>query len=124
MKHKTFKKLILLLGLLLPAVWCGAKGIHDHGPSHINIKENAVQGVPKASSIQATIDGHVLVVVFLENLGQVSIKVVTATEDEVETSSIHTPNGVNIYITDTGSYMVIFTLENGDEYYGEFEVTD
>ena len=28
------------------------------------------------------------------------------------------------YIPNTGSYVVTFTLPNGDQYYGEFEVTD
>ena len=39
-------------------------------------------------------------------------------------NSIHTPNGVNFYIPNTGSYVVTFTLPNNDVYYGEFEVTD
>ena len=43
---------------------------------------------------------------------------------EVETTAIATPNGVNFYIPNTGSYIVTFTLPNGDVYYGEFEVTD
>ena len=34
------------------------------------------------------------------------------------------PNGVMFYIPNTGSYVVTFTLPNGDQYYGEFEVTD
>ena len=39
-------------------------------------------------------------------------------------TSTATPNCVIFYITNTGSYIVTFFLPNGDEYYGEFEVTD
>jgi hypothetical protein len=35
-----------------------------------------------------------------------------------------TPNGYQYYIPNTGDYIVTFTLENGDVYYGEFTVTD
>ena len=80
--------------------------------------------MPKGSSIQATINGHTLSVVFLENLGQVNIQVTMADGGSVHVQSTPTPFGVNFYITDTGSYIVTFTLSNGDEYYGEFEVTD
>lgn len=58
-KHVNLKHVTLLLGLLLTAVWCGAReiGLKD-GFSNINIKEGNVQGVPRGSSIQASIDGH------------------------------------------------------------------
>lgn len=78
----------------------------------------------RGNSINPTIDGHVLSVVFTENLGQVAIDISTAAGTSVDFSSIHTPNGVNFYIPLAGSYVVTFTLSNGDEYYGEFEVTD
>ena len=94
------------------------------GYSAINVKEAGVYEAPKTSSIQAFIDGHILSVVFLENLGNVSIELSTQAGASVDAACIHTPNGVNFYIPNTGSYVVTFTLENGDEYYGEFEVTD
>ena len=122
---KTLKAIVLLLCLLQPNVWCQANSIESmDGHSTIQIKEAGSYPTPKSSSIQATIDGHTLSVVFLENLGQVTIEITYAIGGEVETSSIHTPNGVNFYISNTGSYVVTFTLPNGDEYYGEFEVTD
>lgn len=125
MKHSQIKQLVLLFCLLLPTAWCGANStILNDGQSHITIKATHVQGCPKDSSIQATIDGHVLSVVFLENLGQVQIKLTLAGGGDVDATSIYTPNGVNFYIPNTGSYVVIFILENDDEYYGEFEVTD
>lgn len=125
MKYSKHKQLLLLFGFLIPTIWCGAHNIAiNDGFSHINIKGSIVQGFPRENSIQATIDGHTLSVVFLENLGQVTVEVSLASGGEVETQSTPTPNGVNIYIASTGSYVVTFTLSNGDEYYGEFEVTD
>ena len=118
-----FKQFILLIGFLLPITWCYAINSED-GHSQVPIKETNVHGSPKGSSIQATIDGHVLSVVFLENLGQVHVKLSLAAGGDVDATYIYTPNGVNFYIPNTGSYIVTFTLPNGDEYFGEFEVTD
>ena len=53
-----------------------------------------------------------------------AIDISTAAGASVDYNSIHTPNGVNFYIPNTGSYIVTFTLPNNDVYYGEFEVTD
>lgn len=124
-KHFNFKHIVLLLGLLIPAVWCGANDISAlDGFSHISIKEGNVQGLPKGSSVQASINGHTLTVFFTENLGQVAVEVSTATGASIEYLSILTPNGLQIYIPNAGDYIVTFTLPNGDEYYGEFTVTD
>lgn len=119
----TIKQFILLLGLMLPVAWCGANTTND-GYSHIQIKESYVQSVPKGSTIQASINGHYLMVVFTENLGQVAIEISTATGGYVQADSCITPNGLQFYIPNTGDYIVTFTLPNGDEYYGEFTVTD
>lgn len=123
---RQFKfKLILLLGFLLPTIWSSAMIIFSiDGYSNIVVKEANTHGSPKSSSIEATIDGHTLTIVFLENLGQVDIEVSLVDGGETQVESTPTPNGVIFYITDTGSYIVTFTLENGDEYYGEFDVTD
>ena len=119
----NIKQFVLLIGFILP-ITCGYAAILEDGHSHVPIKEGCVQGVPKGSSIQASINGHWLSIVFLENLGQVQIEVNRLGEGEVEFTFTETPTGVNIYISTTGSYIVTFTLPNGDEYYGEFEVTD
>ena len=127
MRHKkiNFKQFVLLLGLLLPTIWSSA---NDHnlfdGYSHIVIKAGVVQGTPRDSSIQASINGHNLMVAFTENLGQVDIEVATASGISVQFTSTPTPNGVQCYIPNAGDYIVTFTLPNGDVYYGEFTVTD
>ena len=77
-----------------------------------------------ASSIFADINGHSLTVAFSQNLGEVSIDISTASGATIFCLSIQTPTGYQYYIPTTGSYVITFTLPNGDEYYGEFEVTD
>ncbi len=119
------KHTALLLGLLIPAAWCGANGISAlDGFSHIIIRESNNQGIPKSSSIQASINGHILTVVFTENLGQVAIEITTASGVTVESLWVLTPNGLQNYLSQTGDYVITFTLPNGDMYYGEFTVTD
>lgn len=94
------------------------------GYSQLYILVGQTQGDPKTSAIQASIDGHYLTVVFTENLGQVSIEIESSIYGEVNTQSTPTPNGVIIYIPNTGSYTVTFTLPNGDKYYSVFEISD
>ena len=119
------KQLILLIGILLSSVWCNANRVCSmDGHSAIQLKESHVQGAPKGHTIQASIDGHYLTVVFTENLGEVSVEITTDTGGYVQIDSSLTPNGLQFYIPLAGDYIVTFTLPNGDEYYGEFTVTD
>ena len=118
-------RFMLMLALLLPTAWSTANGTYmADGVSHITIKEAKVQSAPKGSSIQASIDGHYLTVVFTENLGSVAVEITTASGTTVENYWSFTPNGMQTYLSLTGDYVVTFTLPNGDEYYGEFTVTD
>ena len=124
-KSKYLKQLILLIGLMLPTAWNGAYCTNmTDGNSHINIKGAKVQGIPKGYAIDATIQGHTLTVTFTENLGQVSIEISTVSGAQVTYTTMSTPNGYMYYISLTGDYIITFTLPNGDEYYGEFTVTD
>ena len=128
----NFKETVLVLCLFFSGALCNANGVarteketKEERGTPIEVIKKAVYGsTDKSESIALSIDGHVLSVVFLEDLGQVTIDVSFASGGEVEASAIHTPNGVNFYIPNTGSYIVTFTLSNGDVYYGEFEVTD
>ena len=125
MCNVNFKSIVLLLGLLLPAAWCGATGTcSSDGHSHIQIKEAAVQDTPRGSSIHASIDGHTLTIAFSQNIGQVAVEVTTADGLFFRYETTPSPNGLIIYIPQAGDYIVNFTLANGDEYYGEFTVTD
>ena len=124
------KEMILMLCFILSGALCyanGAAGMENLKGEGIPIvlKECiSASGSDRSSSIIPTLDGHVLTVVFIENLGQVAVEVTTALGGAVECLSITTPNGLQIYIPNTGDYIVTFTLPNGDEYYGEFTVTD
>ena len=125
MQHAKIKQIVLLLGLMLPAAWCGANDICSiDGYETIPVKEANVQGTPRSTAINASLNGHTLTVVFSENLGQVAVEIITATGGYVQTESCLTPNGLMFYIPLAGDYTVTFTLPNGDEYYGEFTVTD
>ena len=121
MQKFNLKQFVLLMGIILSTAWCNANNtVVTDGYSAVPI----VQGMPKGSSIHASINGHILMVAFSENLGQVQVEVTTASGSTLETFWLHTPNGVQCYIPNTGDYIVTFTLPNGDEYYGEFTVTD
>ena len=124
------KEMILMLCFILSGALCYAHGEarmeKEQGEGiPIEIKESGIYtGPSRGNSIIPTLNGHMLTVVFTENLGQVAVEVTTALGGAVECLSITTPNGLQIYIPNTGDYIVTFTLPNGDEYYGEFTVTD
>ena len=123
--YKNLKRFMLLFGLLLPIAWCGAATlVLKDGYSAIQVKVAQVQSMPKNSSINASIYGHTLTVVFTENLGEVAVDITSVTGGYVQADSCLTPNGLMFYIPNAGDYIVTFTLPNGDEYYGEFSVTD
>ena len=125
MRCVKIKTVVLLFVFFLPVTFCNVFcAVTKDGHSHINVKASHVQGTPKGSSIQASINGHWLSVVFLENLGQVNVAIMAVGGSEAQSESTPTPNGVDFYIPFTGNYIVYFTLPNGDTYYGEFEVTD
>lgn len=125
MRHVKIKQFFLLIGLLFPTAWSGANGaLSLDGYSHIEIKESILQGAPKGSTIQASINGHMLIVAFTENLGEVTVEITTSTGGYVQLDSCLTPNGLQFYIPLAGDYIVTFILPNRDEYYGEFTVTD
>ena len=124
-KFNKIKKSFMLVSLMMASAWCAASGFSTaDGYSYILVKESGTVEAPRGSSIHASINGHYLMVTFTENLGQVAVEVTTALGGAVECLSITTPNGLQIYIPNTGDYIVTFTLPNGDEYYGEFTVTN
>lgn len=125
MRSTKINRFILLFSFLLLTSWCYSVNSNSSGEySNIQVKEKRVQGVPKGSSIQASIDGNTLTIVFTENLGQVAIEITTASGTHMDFMSLPTPNGFQFFIMTPGDYIVNFTLPNGDEYYGEFTVTD
>ena len=86
--------------------------------------ETQHSGADKSSSIIASINGHYLTVAFTESLGEVSIEVQNGDGVPVDLSIMDTPTGFMTYIPLAGRYTLIIKLEDGDEYFGEFEVED
>ena len=120
-------KLSILLALLLNVVIGLASNTSRYQTDKVPITVIAGtqhSGENKSSAISASINCHNLTIVFTENLGQVAIDVSLVEGGEIETTTTYTPSGVIIYIPVNGRYIVTFVLPNGDEYYGEFEVTE
>lgn len=125
------KEMILMLCFILSGALCYAHGEarmenKKEGDDLILVFKEIITygGLDKSNAITPTINGHVLTVVFNENLGQVSVEVATDAGASVQCLSVLTPNGLQVYIPNTGNYVVTITLSNGDVYAGEFTVTD
>lgn len=124
-----FKITALMLYLVISGALCYASGEarskNEKGTPIEVIEVSVLSGFDRSNAIIPTINGHVLTVVFNENIGQVSVEVATLVGGgETQVESTPTPNGVIFYIPNAGSYVVTFTLSNGDVYYGEFTVDD
>ena len=124
--HKHNLKIIaMLLGLLLPTIEYQAKVINlTDGGNPIVIIESYVQSTPKGTTIQASIDGHYLSVTFTQDIGTLTMELDKASGPMVFSYPVITPDSYQFYLPLTGDYIITFTLANGDEYYGEFTVTD
>lgn len=125
---KKVTQLVLMLCLILSGAFSYAHGMARTekekvmGDPRLTIQKAQHGGVDKSENIVASIYGHVLSVVFTENLGEVAVEITTISGATVDYFSMLTPNGAQFYIPNAGNYIVTFTLTNGDEYYGEFEV--
>ena len=114
---------LLFTATVCPANWTNPQNNGDGTP--IDIKQSVGNNSnDRGQSINTFINGHSLTVAFSQNLGEVSIDISTASGATIFCLSVQTPTGYQYYIPTTGSYVITFTLPNGDEYYGEFEVTD
>ena len=125
------KQMILMLCLILSGAFCYANNTvgkgneKDERPVPIELKESTgASSSDKSNTITPFINGHILVVTFSDNLGQVSVEVATSAGASVQCLSVLTPNGLQVYIPNAGTYIVTFTLSNGDVYAGEFTVKD
>ena len=122
--------LVLMLCFILSGALCYAHGAarteNEKGKETpiITIAKSQHGGTDKSGSITPTLDNHFLTVVFTENIGQVAVEVSTTSGVQVDCLSVLTPNGLQVYIPNAGNYIVTFTLSDGDEYYGEFTITD
>lgn len=90
----------------------------------ITILANNGCGNDRSASISAHINGHYLNVAFLADLGSVTIKILDESYTMLELSYIETPSGYQYYIPLEGRYTLLIALEDGDEYRGDFEVSE
>lgn len=122
--------LVLMLCFVLSGALCHASGAagrkmkEDGIPIDIKESTGSLSGLDKSGSIHPSIDDNVLTIVFYENIGEVYAEVTTSTNLPVDATLTITPNGIQFYLPIAGDYIINFTLPNGDEYYGEFTVTD
>ena len=125
------KQMILMLCFVLSGALCHANNVTEtqnekdgHQVSIELTESTGASSSDKSNAITPFINGHVLVVAFSENLGQVTVGVASIAGASVQCLSVFTPNGLQVYIPNTGNYIVTITLSNGDVYTGEFSVTD
>lgn len=124
-----FKETILMLCLLFSGAFCYSNGMFNMGNgivegSNVTLNKASHGGPDRSSSIIASVNGHLLTVLFKDYLGEVLVEVTSDSGEPIEGTGTITPTGFQIYFPLAGDYIVYFTLPNGDEYYGEFSVTD
>ncbi len=130
---KTITKTVLMLCFfILSGALCYANGKarteNEKGKegTPIEVIERASHSSSeKGSTIQASIDGHYLTVIFTQDIGTLAMELDKVSGPMIFSyPSVQTPDGYQFYLPLTGDYIITFTLSNGDEYYGEFTVTD
>ncbi len=124
-KIKTKPLLLLLSSVMLMTYYEAGASCLQKGNHPIEINEVQVQSTPKGSTIQASIDGHYLTVTFTQDIGYVEMELNKVSGQMIfNYPLVGTPDSFQFYLSQTGDYIITFILSNGDEYYGEFSVTD
>ena len=83
----------------------------SNGYSHIEVKGRNASSSPKGYTIQASIDGHYLMVVFTENIGPVEMEITTVAGAHVQSYWANTPDGQQTYIPNTGEILSFCLLQ-------------
>lgn len=82
-------------------------------------------GSYRSNSISADIDGNLLSIYFLENVGIAHIVISRNGEVYIDNENVFsTPHRASFIIADAGDYRMDITLNNGEQYYGCFSVTE
>jgi len=124
-KIKSKSLLLLLSCVMLITYFKAGASCLQKGNHPIEINEVQVQGTPKGNTILASIDGHYLSVTFTQDIGYVTMELDKVSGPMIFSyPPVQTPESFQFYISQTGDYIITFTLSNGDEYYGAFTVTN
>ena len=125
------KTVLMLCFFILSGALCYANGKdwteNEKGKegTPIEVIERASHGgSEKGSTIQASIDGHWLTVTFTQDIGTLTMELDKVSGPVIFSYPVLTPDSYQYYLPLTGDYIITFTLSNGDEYYGEFTVTN
>lgn len=118
------KKVILIICILGAVALSFANNAISYDELTIQASHGECDRSNVAASISAGINGHNLTVSFSQNIGEVSVEITSLSGTTIYNVLIQTPTGQQFYIPTAGSYVITFTLPNGNEYYGEFVVTD
>ncbi len=116
------KSIILSLCMLGTIVLSYATNLMSNDKLTIQASHGGSDKSNVAASISANLNGHNLTVSFSQNIGEVAVEITSLSGTTIYDVSVQTPTAQQFYIPNAGSYVVTFTLQNGDEYYGEFEV--
>ena len=114
---KKVTSLVLMLCLALSGALCYAHGEarteskKGEDTPVLTIVKSQHGGTDKSGSVLSSIYGHVLSVVFSENLGQVAVEITTASGVPVENLWTYTPNGIQTYLSLAGDYINVYQLE-------------
>lgn len=118
------KKVILIICMFGTIVLSSATNLMSNDKLTVQASHGECDRSNVAASISADINGHNLMVSFSQNIGEVTVEITSLSGTTIYNVLIQTPTGQQFYIPTAGSYTITFTLSNGDEYYGEFVVTD
>ena len=124
---KKVLRLVLIPCLILSMVYLHANNYGAEKVEGVPIKiteQTGCNGQDRSNYISAHINGHYLNVAFLADLGSVTIKILDESYTMLELSYIETPSGYQYYIPLEGRYTLLIALEDGDEYRGDFEVSE
>ena len=90
----------------------------------IEVIERASHGGSERGTIQASINSHYLTVTYTQDIGTLTMELDMVNGPVIFSFQTVTPESFGFYLPQTGDYILTFTLSNGDEYYGEFTITN
>ncbi|MBR0539980.1 MAG: DUF3244 domain-containing protein [Bacteroidales bacterium] len=120
------KKILSILGLFLAMGMALAEN-NAFSDNVIVIRASTEGGGARSyleQYISASLSGHYLSISVSQDIGQMTVGIVSSTGVTVDEQSVETPTSVQFYISQGGEYDIEITLSNGEEFTGSFIVMD